>query len=141
MAISVTACNAGALLIFTLLLNYTTNFWLVFASYCVVGFFSYPFVPVSLEYAADLTYPISEGLSSTILFTVTNLYGTITIFAMDELLQTKGSAVAGYVMVGMYVCSLLFLLFIKGNLNRYDIDRAASLEPADKQDEGDKVGG
>uniref|UniRef100_A0A1I8FVC7 MFS domain-containing protein n=1 Tax=Macrostomum lignano TaxID=282301 RepID=A0A1I8FVC7_9PLAT len=41
--------------------------WLVFVSMAVLGFFMTGYLPVGFEYAAEITYPENEGLSSGIL--------------------------------------------------------------------------
>lgn len=116
-------CCSVALLIFTLLLQYGGNFTLVFVSFCIFGFFSYPYMTVGLEHAAEVTYPIPEGITSGILLLVGNIYGIILTFILGAIIEKGRADVAGYVMVVIYTLGLVVVICIKGELKRMKADR------------------
>ena len=117
------ACCTISLLIFTLLLQFTSNFPLVFASFCIFGFFSYPYMTVGLEHAAEVTYPISEGTTSGILLLVGNMYGILMTFIFGAIIEKGYSHVAGYLMALCYAVGLLMAYLIHGELKRLKHDR------------------
>ncbi|XP_057289612.1 feline leukemia virus subgroup C receptor-related protein 2-like [Hydractinia symbiolongicarpus] len=116
-------CCSVALLIFTLLLQYGGNFTLVFVSFCIFGFFSYPYMTVGLEHAAEVTYPIPEGITSGILLLLGNIYGIILTFILGAIIEKGRADVAGYVMVVIYTLGLVVVICIKGELKRLKTDR------------------
>ena len=116
------ACSTVSMLVFTLVLKYSGSFLFVFVTFCISGFFSYPYFPVVLEYAADITYPISEGLSSSIMYVMGNAYGLAAIYIIEVILNTGRADIAGYVMAGIYAASLICGFFIRGRLKRLEAD-------------------
>lgn len=122
---------AVTLLAFTLVLLYSNSFPLLFVIFCLNGLVSYPFMPVALEYAADITYPIAESSSSSIMFGFANLFGLIVMYLVSFILERKKVDLAGYVMTGCYVAALLCVVFIKGQLKRLDADKTKSISFTD----------
>ena len=124
-------CCMLSMILFTLVLRYTSNMSAVFGTFCIFGFFSYPYMTVGLEHAAELTYPISEGTTSGILLLVGNMYGIMLTYAMGAIIDRGGSDVAGYIMAAAYGFGLLAVLFLKGELKRAQADslRASLKQP------------
>ena len=129
-SVSVTTflCCALTMLLFTFLLVYINNFKLVYTSFCLFGFFSYPYMTVGLEHAAELTYPISEGITSGILLLVGNMYAIILTYICGAIIEKGRSDVAGYVMTSLYVVGLITVAVMKGELKRLKIDQTKSRE-------------
>lgn len=117
-------CCTISLLAFTLLLVYSGNFVVVFASFCIFGFFSYPYMTIGLEHAAELTYPVSEGTTSGILLLVGNMYGIILTYIAGEIIEKGRSDIAGYIMVGLYLVGFVIVSIMKGELKRLKADHS-----------------
>ena len=58
-------------------------------SICLIGFFGIPLVPIMLEMACELTYPVPESFSSSLMFGFGNLMSVIFIFISEALKQTQ----------------------------------------------------
>ena len=119
------ACCAVSLLAFFIVLDYVPDFNVTFVCYCVFGFFSYPFMSVGLEYAAEVTYPIPEGITSGILLLVANMYGIVFTNILQYVLDNYGTQPAGYILVALYGLGVVVCLLTKGKLKRYEADRAS----------------
>ena len=117
-------CCTISLLAFTLLLVYSGNFVVVFASFCIFGFFSYPYMTIGLEHAAELTYPVSEGTTSGILLLVGNMYGIILTYIFGAIIEKGRSDIAGYFMVGLYLIGFVIVSKMEGELKRLKADHS-----------------
>lgn len=115
-------CCTISLLAFTLLLVYSSNFVVVFASFCIFGFFSYPYMTIGLEHAAEITYPVSEGTTSGILLLVGNMYGIILTYIIGAIIEKGRSDIAGYIMVGLYLIGFVIVSIMKSELKRLKAD-------------------
>lgn len=111
------------LLTFILVLNHSKNFKATFICFCIFGFFSYPYMTVGLEHAAEVAYPISEGITSGILLLVANMYGIAFTYLLEYVIDEFGTDVAGYIMVGLYFAGQMLCFFTNGELKRYQADR------------------
>ena len=123
-ALSVATFSACTLsmLAFTLLLTYHNNFTLLFVSFCIFGFFSYPYMSAGLEHAAEITYPVPEGTSSGILLLIGNMYGIILTYIVGAIIEKGGSDVGGYILAGSYAMGLIMVIFINAPLKRTNAD-------------------
>ncbi|XP_067945950.1 heme transporter FLVCR2-like isoform X2 [Watersipora subatra] len=72
---------------FTLYLN---KIWVVYITSGLVGFFMTGYLPVGFEFAAELTYPESEGTSSGLLNASAQMFGIILTLSMGALMRLKG---------------------------------------------------
>ncbi|KAG2379006.1 hypothetical protein C9374_007644 [Naegleria lovaniensis] len=66
-----------------------THFILAMVSICLIGFFGIPLVPIMLEMACELTYPVPESFSASLMFGIGNLMSVIFIFISEALKQTQ----------------------------------------------------
>lgn len=128
------ACGLS-LLTFTLILVYSGHFVMVYVSFSIFGFFSYPYITVGLEHAAEITYPISEGFTSGILLLVGNMYAIILTFICGEVINKGRSDIAGYLMTSLYVIGLLIVAFMKGELKRLHADNSSKEKTLDVEGE------
>lgn len=74
----------GTFVMFTLV-NTPGHYTLVVVACSLIGFFCFAAMPVALELGVEVTYPVSEGTSAGFLWISGNLFGTISIFAMDAM--------------------------------------------------------
>ncbi|XP_066915277.1 heme transporter FLVCR2-like [Clytia hemisphaerica] len=123
------ACSVS-LLTFTLILIYSGNFILVYVSFSIFGFFSYPYMTIGLEHAAEITYPISEGLTSGILLLFGNMYAITLTFICGAIIDKGRSDIAGYLMTVLYLVGMVTVILMKGELKRWRADIS------NKNDEG-----
>lgn len=123
-SIATFACCTISLLLFTILLVYGGSFVAVYASFSVFGFFSYPYMTVGLEHAAEVTYPVSEGITSGILLLLGNMYGIILTYITGALTEKGRSDIAGYLMTGLYLIGLGTVVLMKGDLKRLQADHS-----------------
>ncbi|XP_078452367.1 choline/ethanolamine transporter flvcr2a-like [Lampetra planeri] len=100
---------------FTLDLGYI---WVVFITGGALGFFCAGYLPVGFEFAAELTYPESEGTSSGLLNVSAQVFGIIFTIVQGRLV-TEFSPKAG----NIFLCTFLLIgtimtVFIKSDLRR-----------------------
>eukprot|EP00794_Sanderia_malayensis_P009021 gene9021-9985_t len=117
------------IVIFNLLLNYDDNFVILFFSFCVFGFFSFPFFSCGLEYAADIMYPISEGTTSCVIMFVGNIYAVIISNILAIVVRKGGANIIGYILAGFYAVSLALVLVNQPRLKRSQMEESARKLP------------
>ncbi|KAL9537103.1 hypothetical protein MBANPS3_012082 [Mucor bainieri] len=100
---------------------------------CIInGFCSYALFPVYLEVASEITYPVSESISSCVLWTLCSLTMVIFSLVIDALragpdasppnnMNTSMIVVAVIMVVGNLPC-----IWIKGDLKRSQVDNENS---------------
>ena len=94
----------------------------LFVTYCLVSLFGAPFFVVGIEYSAEITYPISEGLSSAIILLLGNLYGFLLVLFLGSWIEKGHLALAAYFVIGMYAVCFILVCFCKQRLNRHDAE-------------------
>ncbi|XP_066912885.1 uncharacterized MFS-type transporter C09D4.1-like [Clytia hemisphaerica] len=113
--------NAGSALmwtVFALLLTKTNSFEGVFTAYVVFGIFGIPYFASGVEQAAEMTSPVPEGTSSTVILLLGNIYGFALIYGFGYLTQQGYYLVTVYLILGLYVLSTFFLVVAKTELKR-----------------------
>ena len=110
-----------SMLLFTLVLNYVANFHLAVACFCIFGFFSYPYISIGLEHAAEITYPVPAGISAGICLIIGSIYGIAFTYAVTGL-QKFGYHFGGYAIAAFYAIGMLFVLNVKAPLKRRNAD-------------------
>lgn len=119
---------------FVLVLTNTADFTGIFALYVAVGVFGVPFFASGIEQAAEMTYPVSEETSSTIILILGNLYGFIFIAVLGMEAEINHTKIAGYAMVGLYFISTVLAFFTKTELKRSNKNHGRRLETEVKSD-------
>ena len=87
-AIMVAAVGATA---FALAVNKPNVPALIIVAWCVLGATLSPLLPVSLEAAAEMTYPMPPDTSASVLLIMANIIGTVLTYALGALLQLQPS--------------------------------------------------
>ncbi|XP_077179393.1 choline/ethanolamine transporter FLVCR2 isoform X2 [Paroedura picta] len=100
---------------FTLDLGYI---WVVFVTAGTLGFFMTGYLPLGFEFAAELTYPESEGTSSGLLNVSAQIFGIIFTISQGQIIDKFGTRAGN-----LFLCAFLFLgsiitVFIKADLRR-----------------------
>ncbi|XP_010225048.1 PREDICTED: feline leukemia virus subgroup C receptor-related protein 2, partial [Tinamus guttatus] len=94
------------------------SLWVLFVTAGVLGFFMTGYLPLGFEFAAELTYPESEGTSSGLLNVSAQIFGIAFTISQGQIMdhfETKAG--------NLFLCSFLFLgtimtAFIKADLRR-----------------------
>eukprot|EP00794_Sanderia_malayensis_P009019 gene9019-9983_t len=116
------------MLLFTLVLSYDNHFFVMFIIFCVFSTFSYPFLSAGLEYAAEITYPISEGTTSCILLLGANLYSILVTELLWYANKKGGGHVAGYIMLVLYALCWLLTFLVTAPLKRSEAEKPTSID-------------
>jgi len=99
--------------------------------FAMIGFFMLPMLPVSLQAAAEVTYPIPEDVSSGLLMTGGQIVGIAMVFSFDATISTfacnpdfiyPGSSI---IIICTMVASCLCIFMYRGQSRRLKIDEAS----------------
>ncbi|KAM6133106.1 choline/ethanolamine transporter FLVCR2 [Phoenicopterus ruber ruber] len=94
------------------------HLWVVFVTAGMLGFFMTGYLPLGFEFAAELTYPESEGTSSGLLNVSAQVFGIAFTISQGQIMDHFGTKAGN-----LLLCSFLFLgtimtAFIKADLRR-----------------------
>uniref|UniRef100_A0A8C0FCY4 FLVCR heme transporter 2 n=1 Tax=Bubo bubo TaxID=30461 RepID=A0A8C0FCY4_BUBBB len=94
------------------------HLWVVFLTAGMLGFFMTGYLPLGFEFAAELTYPESEGTSSGLLNVSAQIFGIAFTIGQGQIIDCFGTKAGN-----LLLCSFLFLgtimtAFIKADLRR-----------------------
>eukprot|EP00743_Colponemidia_sp_Colp-15_P004645 GILK01005006.1.p1 GENE.GILK01005006.1~~GILK01005006.1.p1 ORF type:complete len:457 (-),score=72.14 GILK01005006.1:248-1618(-) len=120
-----------AALAFAFLLH-TQQIALVAISAALLGLFMTPVMPLSLELACEVTYPVGEATSAGFLLTGGQIVGVVEILVMDKLTQAGYVDVANGITVGGILIGLVFMHFFHGKLKRLQTDHVKDLDKCDE---------
>ncbi|XP_073205332.1 choline/ethanolamine transporter FLVCR2 isoform X5 [Lepidochelys kempii] len=109
--------SLGGLVAYTFTLS-LGHLWVVFVTAGMLGFFMTGYLPLGFEFAAELTYPESEGTSSGLLNVSAQVFGIIFTVAQGKIIDHFGTQAGN-----LFLCSFLLLgtfitVFIKADLRR-----------------------
>ncbi|MEQ2291780.1 Feline leukemia virus subgroup C receptor- protein 2, partial [Ameca splendens] len=91
------------MLVYTFILN-LGHLWAVFVTAGVLGFFMTGYLPLGFEFAVELTFPESEGISSGLLNCSAQIFGIVFTIGQGKLIDKWGT-LAGNV----FLCSFLLM--------------------------------
>ncbi|XP_061467774.1 heme transporter FLVCR2 isoform X2 [Rhineura floridana] len=94
------------------------HIWVVFVTAGILGFFMTGYLPLGFEFAAELTYPESEGTSSGLLNVSAQIFGIIFTISQGQIIDHFGTQAGN-----LFLCAFLFIgtvitAFIKADLRR-----------------------
>ncbi|CAD5118801.1 DgyrCDS7481 [Dimorphilus gyrociliatus] len=75
------------MIIFTLTLKFLSKIWIAFLCSGLLGFFMTGYLPVGFEFAAEITYPESEGTSSGLLNASAQAFGIVSTMGMGIIIS------------------------------------------------------
>ncbi|KAL5103047.1 Feline leukemia viru subgroup C receptor-related protein 2 [Taenia crassiceps] len=90
----------------------------VFLTMILLGFFQSGFLPLGYEYAAEITYPIGEGLTSGILNTSAHIFGIILTQAATAMIGKYGGLPTNIFILVCMVVAAVPACFMKDDLKR-----------------------
>uniref|UniRef100_A0A5K3FP62 MFS domain-containing protein n=2 Tax=Mesocestoides corti TaxID=53468 RepID=A0A5K3FP62_MESCO len=109
----------------------------VFVTMILLGFFQSGFLPLGFEYAAEITYPVDEGLSSGILNTSAHIFGVILTLVATALEGKYGGLSANLFMLVSMALAAIPACFMKDDLRRQRAHEKMVIEVEGKSDEED----
>lgn len=90
------------------------SYWLLLASAALFGFFLLSSGPIGFQYGAEITRPLPEGTSNTLLVLMGQISGIALIFGMDALKTVEGSMTVPMLgLVALLAVSLVLSLFLR----------------------------
>jgi len=129
-------CLAGLALIFFLSSLRRNSYEVLIVSSAVMGGFLIPILPISLENAAECTYPLTEEVSSGLLLSLGNYVGLILAIAMQFVIPDAASPsscnspvtpLAG-IILGSFSLAMLSIAFFRPDYKRQNAERGGDGE-------------
>ena len=90
----------------------------MYVIYVLLGLVFVPFFSSGIEQAAEMTYPVSEVTSSSVMLLLGNAYAFVFIVVFGLLAQNHYIGAVGYIMVALYALAALLASVAKTELNR-----------------------
>ncbi|KAL7055852.1 hypothetical protein AAHC03_022534 [Spirometra sp. Aus1] len=105
---------------------YTYQIGVIFFAMFLLGFFQSGFLPLGFEYAAEITYPANEGLSSGILNMTAHIIGIFLTMVSTVLIDKYDGLAANLFMLATMVVAAIPSFFMKDDLKRQRAQRKVS---------------
>lgn len=96
----------------------TDILWVMFLISGFLGFFMTGYLPLGFEFAAEITYPESEGTSSGLLNASAQVFGIIFTMAGTWIFENYSDFPTNLTMVGALVLGAILTAFIRSDLRR-----------------------
>ncbi|XP_043841939.1 feline leukemia virus subgroup C receptor-related protein 2 [Dromiciops gliroides] len=94
------------------------HLWVVFLTAGILGFFMTGYLPLGFEFAVELTYPESEGMSSGLLNVSAQIFGIIFTVSQGQIIDYFGTLAGNIFLCVFLAVGTLITLFIKADLRR-----------------------
>ncbi|XP_067947626.1 heme transporter FLVCR2-like [Watersipora subatra] len=123
---------------------YLKQMWVVYLAAGMMGFFMTGYLPVGFEFAAELTYPESEGTSSGLLNASAQLFGIVLILSMGSLMRGNGEEklnIRNSLLLanGVLLLGTALTVGIKNNLFRQRAERQHIYETNNAENYGEEM--
>lgn len=105
------------MILFTVSLPYT-DIWVIILISSFLGFFMTGYLPIGFEFAAELTFPISEGTTSGLLNASAQAFGIAMIIGMEKVIQHYSILWCNIVMSFSLFIGCILTALIKSDLRR-----------------------
>jgi len=115
--IGVYVASIGAMAAYAFTFNFD-KLYIIFITAGLVGFFMTGYLPVGFEFAAELTYPESEMISSGLLNVSAQIIGFLLTLLGEWLFTSYGDITCNAVLTGCLLCGAVLTCFIKSDLRR-----------------------
>lgn len=97
--------------------------WVVFITSSALGFFMTGYLPVGFEFAAEITYPESEGTSSGILNASAQTFGIILTIGMRAFINRVSVLAANITVSAVLLVGTVITAFIQADYRRQEAGR------------------
>ncbi|XP_032998410.1 feline leukemia virus subgroup C receptor-related protein 2 isoform X1 [Lacerta agilis] len=94
------------------------HIWVVFVTAGMLGFFMTGYLPLGFEFAAELTYPESEGTSSGLLNVAAQIFGIIFTISQAQIFEHFGTQAGNLFLCSFLLVGTVITAFIKADLRR-----------------------
>ncbi|NXC40021.1 FLVC2 protein, partial [Penelope pileata] len=105
------------MIVYTFTLN-LGHLWVVFVTAGVLGFFMTGYLPLGFEFAAELTYPESEGTSSGLLNVSAQIFGIAFTISQGQIMHRFGPKAGNLFLCSFLLLGTIMTAFIKADLRR-----------------------
>ncbi|KAJ1104658.1 hypothetical protein NDU88_002068 [Pleurodeles waltl] len=102
------------------------HLWVVFVTAGSLGFFMTGYLPLGFEFAAELTYPESEGTSSGLLNVSAQVFGIIFTISQGQIIDDYGTLAGNIFLCAFLLVGAIITGFIKADLRRQKANAEAS---------------
>ncbi|XP_045419500.1 feline leukemia virus subgroup C receptor-related protein 2 isoform X2 [Lemur catta] len=124
------------MVVYTLTLN-LGHLWVVFITAGTMGFFMTGYLPLGFEFAVELTYPESEGISSGLLNVSAQVFGIIFTISQGQIIDHYGTMPGNIFLCVFLTLGAALTAFIRPDLRR----QKANKEIPEKKLEEEQKGG
>ncbi|XP_023684257.2 choline/ethanolamine transporter flvcr2a [Paramormyrops kingsleyae] len=107
------------------------HLWVVFITAGTLGFFMTGYLPLGFEFAAELTYPESEGTSSGLLNCSAQIFGIIFTVCQGKIIDHFGTLPGN-----IFLCVFLFIGTILTGLIKSDLRRQKANQQVEANERG-----
>ncbi|XP_060274661.1 heme transporter FLVCR2 isoform X4 [Ovis aries] len=111
------------------------HLWVVFITAGAMGFFMTGYLPLGFEFAVELTYPESEGMSSGLLNVSAQVFGIIFTISQGQIIDNYGTTPGNIFLCVFLTLGAVLTAFIKADLRRQDANKET---PETKPQEGEE---
>ncbi|KAM5272527.1 choline/ethanolamine transporter FLVCR2 [Ctenodactylus gundi] len=105
------------MVVYTLTLN-LEHLWVVFITAGTLGFFMTGYLPLGFEFAVELTYPESEGISSGLLNVSAQVFGIIFTISQGQIIDNYGTRSGNIFLCVFLALGSALTAFIRADLRR-----------------------
>ena len=110
------------MVVYTMTLN-LGHLWLVFVTAGTMGFFMTGYLPLGFEFAVELTYPESEGMSSGLLNVSAQVFGIIFTISQGQIISNYGTMHGNIFLCVFLTLGTALTAFIKADLRRQRVNK------------------
>ncbi|XP_004699100.1 feline leukemia virus subgroup C receptor-related protein 2 [Echinops telfairi] len=123
------------MVVYTLTLN-LKHLWVVFITAGILGFFMTGYLPLGFEFAVELTYPESEGMSSGLLNVSAQVFGLIFTISQGQIITHYGTMPGNIFLCVFLTLGAALTAFIRPDLRRQKANReTAENKPQEEEEE------
>ncbi|XP_040598669.1 feline leukemia virus subgroup C receptor-related protein 2 isoform X2 [Mesocricetus auratus] len=112
------------MVVYTFTLN-LERLWVVFITAGTLGFFMTGYLPLGFEFAVELTYPESEGMSSGLLNVSAQVFGIIFTISQGQIIDNYGTEPGNIFLCVFLALGSALTAFIKADLRRQRANKDA----------------
>ncbi|VUZ38873.1 unnamed protein product, partial [Hymenolepis diminuta] len=107
---------------------YSPHIAVVFIAMILLGFFQSGMLPLGFEYAAEITYPVDEGITSGILNTSAHIFGIILTHVATAMDDRFGSLPTNIFILVCMLAAAVPSCFMKDDLKRQRAQKMVQIE-------------
>ncbi|XP_032338307.1 feline leukemia virus subgroup C receptor-related protein 2 isoform X4 [Camelus ferus] len=122
------------MVVYTVTLN-LGHLWVVFITAGTMGFFMTGYLPLGFEFAVELTYPESEGMSSGLLNVSAQVFGIIFTISQGQIIDNYGTLPGNIFLCVFLTLGAALTAFIRADLRRQKANKEAPENKLQEEEE------